>query len=197
MKYWSSQGLEKLLLSVVLLMLPVLSACAAPMAEPEKAAASRPAVSQIQSEPLPVGSAAPAFDLPATYGRQVKLSDYAGKNLLLIFYPKDNTSGCTLQLCALRDAYASFQALNTEGLASNPDTVESHETFADRQQYKFPILADMKQTMAQDYHAWNPETTRVARTVYIIDGHGIIRYAKRGLPNNEELLEAVRSLKPQ
>jgi peroxiredoxin Q/BCP len=143
------------------------------------------------AEPLKVGTKAPDFNLPATYGRKVKLADYAGKNLIIVFYPMDNTPGCTVQLCALRDEYASFQKLNTEGIASNPNTVASHEQFAKRQNYKFPVLADEDKSMAKAYRTLNP-LGFVDRTVYIVDGNGIIRYAKRGMPSNDELRQAIQ-----
>ncbi len=145
--------------------------------------------------PLAVGTRAPNFDLLATYGRQVALGDYAGKNLIIIFYPMDDTPGCTVQLCALRDEYPTFEELNAEGIASNPNTVASHEAFADKQQYLFPILADEDKAMALDYRVLGSGGF-VERTVYIVDGDGIIRYAKRGMPSNDELREALQSMSP-
>jgi peroxiredoxin Q/BCP len=142
--------------------------------------------------PLAVGTPAPDFDLPATGGRQVKLSDYRGKNLIVVFYPKDQTPGCTQQLCALRDDLAPLAALNTEVLASNPDSVESHERFSQKQGYTFPILVDAERTMARDYHALK-EGGGIQRTVYIIDKDGIIRYSKQGLPPDSELIAAIQS----
>jgi thioredoxin-dependent peroxiredoxin len=143
--------------------------------------------------PLPVGTKAPDFDLPATGGRQVKLSDFKGKNLIIVFYPKDQTPGCTQQLCALRDDTELFQALNTEFIASNPDSVESHERFCAAQSYQFPILVDSERTMAKAYHALKEDGKGIQRTVYILDGDGVIQYAKQGLPPDTELAEAIRS----
>ena len=143
--------------------------------------------------PLPVGSKAPDFDLPATGGRQVKLSDYKGKNLILVFYPKDQTPGCTQQLCALRDDTPLFQALDTEFLASNPASIESHERCAAAQNYAFPIAVDAERTMAKAYRALKEDGKGIQRTVYIIDADGVIRYAKQGLPSDAELAEVIRS----
>jgi peroxiredoxin Q/BCP len=145
-----------------------------------------------QTQPLAVGTPAPDFDLPATGNRQVKLSDYRGKNLVIVFYPKDQTPGCTQQLCALRDDEALFAAVNTAFIASNPDSVESHERFAEKQGYTFPILVDADRSMAQAYHALK-EGDGIQRTVYIIDKDGIIRYAKQGLPPDSELIDAIKS----
>jgi peroxiredoxin Q/BCP len=144
-------------------------------------------------QPLPVGTKAPEFDLPATGARQVKLSDYRGKNLIIVFYPKDQTPGCTQQLCALRDDTEMFQGLNTEFLASNPDAVDSHERFAEKQSYKFPILVDADRSMARAYHALKEDGQGIQRTVYIIDKEGVIRYGKQGLPSDTELAEAIQS----
>lgn len=145
-----------------------------------------------QTQPLAVGVPAPEFNLPATGGRQIKLSDYRGKNLVIVFYPKDQTPGCTQQLCSLRDDLAVFNEVNTDVLASNPDSVESHERFAEKQGYTFPILVDAEKTMALNYHALK-EGGGIQRTVYIIDKDGMIRYGKQGLPPDSELLEAIKS----
>ena len=144
-------------------------------------------------QPLPVGVKAPEFDLPATAGGQVKLSDFAGQNLIIVFYPKDQTPGCTQQLCALRDDTEAFRQLNTAFIASNPDSLDSHERFSAAQSYKFPILVDADRTMARDYHALKEDGAGIQRTVYILDGQGVIRYAKQGLPSDTELMDAIRA----
>jgi peroxiredoxin Q/BCP len=146
-----------------------------------------------QYQPLPVGTKAPDFNLPATGGKQVKLSDYAGKNLIIVFYPKDQTPGCTQQLCALRDDTEMFKAINTEFIASNPDSVESHERFSTAQSYKFPILVDAERTMAKAYRALKEDGKGIQRTVYIIDAAGVVRYSKQGLPSDTELSNAIQA----
>ena len=146
-----------------------------------------------QLELLAVGSKAPNFDLPAHDGTQITLGDYAGKNLVIVFYPKDSTPGCTRQLCALRDDRETFKGLNTEVLASNPGSANSHTNFVEKQQYNFPILVDAEREMAASYHTLKENGTSIERTVYIIDGEGVIRYAKRGLPSDEELIEAINN----
>jgi peroxiredoxin Q/BCP len=144
-------------------------------------------------QPLPAGTKAPDFNLPATGGRQVKLSDYQGKNLIIVFYPKDQTPGCTQQLCALRDDMEMFKALNTEVIASNPDSIESHERFCTAQGYQFPILVDAERSMAKAYHALKEDGKGIQRTVYIVDANGVIRYGKQGLPADSELAAVIRS----
>lgn len=110
-----------------------------------------------QFQPLAIGTPAPDFDLPAHTGEQVKLSDFRGKNLIIVFYPKDQTPGCTKQLCALRDDQEHFAKLNTAIIASNPDSAESHTRFAEKQSYAFPILVDAEKKMADAYHALKSE----------------------------------------
>jgi peroxiredoxin Q/BCP len=146
-----------------------------------------------QYQPLSTGIQAPDFNLPATGDKQIKLSDYKGKNLIIVFYPKDQTPGCTKQLCALRDDTEMFKALNTEFIASNPDDVESHERFRTAQSYAFPILVDAERSMAQAYHALKEDGKGIQRTVYIVDKDGMIRYSKQGLPPDTELAEAIKS----
>jgi thioredoxin-dependent peroxiredoxin len=145
------------------------------------------------SQPLLVGTPAPDFNLPASGGATIQLGDYHGQNLILVFYPRDQTPGCTRQLCALRDDKALFDGLNTAVLGSNPGSLESHDRFVAAQSYPFPILVDADRTMAKDYHALKEDGKGIVRTVYIIDGAGIIRYAQQGLPPDTELMEAIRS----
>jgi peroxiredoxin Q/BCP len=152
-----------------------------------------PDATTAMATPLAVGTPAPAFDLPATGGRQIKLSDYRGRNLIVVFYPKDQTPGCTQQLCALRDDLAMFNALQTDVLASNPDSLESHERFVTAQGYNFPILVDAQRTMARDYQVLK-ENNGIQRTVYIIDGQGIIRFGQQGMPSDSDLADLIRSL---
>lgn len=144
--------------------------------------------------PLAIGTQAPAFDLPASSAEgNIKLSDYAGKNLILVFYPKDKTPGCTRQLCALRDDKTLFEGLNTAIIASNPGSLKSHESFTEKESYTFPILVDAERTMARDYHALKENGTSIQRTVYIIDGNGVIQFAQQGMPTDETLAEAIRN----
>jgi peroxiredoxin Q/BCP len=142
---------------------------------------------------LPIGSKAPSFSLPATFNQQISLSDYSGKNLILVFYPMDNTPGCTIQLCALQDQYEALQKENTEVLASNPGSLESHEKFAKNKAYPFPLLVDSKKEMARAYKALG-QMGLIDRTVYIIGKDGRIRFAERGLPSVETLWEVIRDL---
>src|SRR3990172_9683234 len=89
-----------------------------------------------------VGKPVPNFKLPATGGKDIKFSDLKGKNVVLYFYPKDNTPGCTLEGQNFRDRHAAFAALNTVILGVSRDSVESHESFKEKQGYNFDLLSD-------------------------------------------------------
>ena len=142
---------------------------------------------------LQTGLKAPNFSLPATGGKNVSLNDFKGKNLIIVFYPMDNTPGCTAQLCALRDEYSMFKSLNTEVIGSNPASVSSHEKFAKKQSYPFPLLADEKKEMAKAYNVdGNIGFNR--RTVYILDGNGIVRFGERGTPTIGTLQSVIKRI---
>jgi thioredoxin-dependent peroxiredoxin len=148
-------------------------------------------------KPLPVGTPAPEFSLPASgveAGKHVSLHDYAGQHLVLVFYPRDKTPGCTKQLCALQDDLAQFNALNCAVLASNNGSLTSHTSFAEKYGYHFPILVDADQGMAQAYSVIK-EQGGYQRTVYVIDGKGIIQFAEQGMVKHEALLAVLNSLK--
>lgn len=168
------------------------------LAEPAKATPKQAAKVQKQwkqdgSTLLPIGHKAPNFSLPATTGKPVKLADYQGKKLIIIFYPMDQTPGCTIQLCAMRDLYPEIKALGGEGIAVNPASVESHRKFAAKQNYQFPLLEDKKKTMAHDYGVLG-HLGMINRTVYIVDKKGIVRFAQRGMPSTQDLLQALKKI---
>lgn len=156
--------------------------------------ASVTSASALAEDMLPLGTKAPQFELPATGGQTISLRQFRNKkHLIVVFYPGDNTPGCTIQLCALRDEYSKVKALDAEVLASNPASVKSHEGFAKRQQYPFPIVADTQHQMAKNYGV-DGLLGFNRRTVYIIDKQGIIRFADRGMPSVETLLSTLKKL---
>jgi peroxiredoxin Q/BCP len=140
------------------------------------------------SDPLPVGSPAPDFTLPDDRGNSVSLKALRGKNVVLVFYPRDETSVCTQQLCEFRDAWAEVQSKNTVVFGVNPQDAKSHAQFRGHRKYPFPLLSDAGQKMGESYHA---KGLIVKRTVYLIGPDGIIRYAKRGKPEPSEVLAAA------
>jgi thioredoxin-dependent peroxiredoxin len=142
---------------------------------------------------LPVGANAPDFrEVLATGNRKINLSDFEGKFLIMVFYPKDQTPGCTQQLCALRDDVKLFADLNTEIIGVNPDGLESHEKFVAAQNYPFPILVDEGKKIAADYGALKAEGG-IQRTVYIVSPDGVVIFAEQGMPTDEKLADAIRN----
>jgi peroxiredoxin Q/BCP len=138
---------------------------------------------------LKIGSQAPDFSLLSSNGDTVHLKDFAGKhNVVLIFYPGDQTPGCTAQLCAIRDDYSLFETKNAKVFGVNPADVASHKKFVEKQKYQFPLLVDEKKHVAKLYGC---DGLMIRRTVYVIDTTGKIIFAKRGRPANEEILKAI------
>jgi peroxiredoxin Q/BCP len=140
------------------------------------------------SDPLRVGDRAPDFALPDQDGNTVSLSSLAGKNVVLVFYPADETTVCTKQLCEFRDSWAIAQQKNAIVLGVNPAGAKKHAAFKSHHQFPFPLLVDSGQKMASDYHA---NGIIVKRTVYLIGKSGKIRYARRGKPDTQEVLAAA------
>ncbi len=139
---------------------------------------------------LPIGSAAPDFSLVSDKGDSVHLADFQGKkNVVLIFYPGDQTPGCTKQLCAIRDDYSQFEKKNTVVFGVNPANRESHKRFVEKQGYQFPLLVDEGRKVATLYGA---KGLIVKRTVVVIDTKGKIAYYKQGMPPNSEILAAIK-----
>ena len=147
-------------------------------------------------KPLAVGTIAPHFKLPASgipKGETLSLTDFKGNPWVLVFYPRDKTPGCTKQLCALQDDLAQFASLNCKVVASNFGTLASHESFAAKYGYMFPILADAEKTMATAYSVLKSDGG-TQRTVYFIDAEGIIRFGEQGMVKHEALHAILHSL---
>jgi peroxiredoxin Q/BCP len=141
------------------------------------------------SDPLPVGAQAPDFSLPDQDGNQVSLAALRGKNVVLVFYPRDETSVCTQQLCEFRDRWPDVQSKNTVVFGINPQDAGTHAKFREHQQYPFPLLTDAGQKIGALYRT---RGLIVKRTVYLIGPDGVIRYAKRGKPEPAEVLAAAQ-----
>jgi len=142
------------------------------------------------SKPLAVGEPAPDFSVPRENGSRVTLSALRGKNVVLVFYPADDTSVCTKQLCEFRDAWADVQAKNTVVFGVNPARGTRHESFRDKHRLPFPLLVDEDQRVAKLYRSSGLGVPR--RTVYLIGPDGVIRYARRGKPDPAEVLAAAQ-----
>jgi peroxiredoxin Q/BCP len=145
-----------------------------------------------------VGDRAPAFTLPATGGTSVSLSDFAGKPVVLVFYPGDDTPVCTKQLNSYNDDLGEFEALDAHVLGISPQNVDSHDRFAGKHGFRFPLLADTDKAVAGLYGTLGP-LGFPRRSVFIVDGDGVIRYAHRAIagltyrPVNE-LVDVLRGL---
>ncbi len=139
------------------------------------------------SSPLSVGTPAPDFSVPDQDGSRVTLSALRGQNVVLVFYPADNTSVCTKQLCEFRDEWAQVTARNALLFGVNPG--RSHTQFRDRHQLPFPLLYDEAQKVAKQYRADGWFVPK--RTVYLIGPDGVIRFAQRGKPAPKQVLSAA------
>jgi peroxiredoxin Q/BCP len=139
------------------------------------------------SPPLAVGTPAPDFAVPDQNGNLVTLSGLKGRNAVLVFYPADDTTVCTKQLCEFRDLWPLAQQKNTLVLGVNPG--KHHARFCERYQFPFPLLFDKGQKMGAAYHARGLVVPK--RTVYLIGPDGMIRYSRRGKPDPEEVLAAA------
>ena len=134
---------------------------------------------------IDTGDAAPDFALPADDGSTVSLSDFRGRRLVLYFYPKDDTSGCTAQACELRDDLPAFSALGVDVVGVSPDSVASHVKFKTKYDLNFPLLADENHTLAEAYGVWQEKSMYgrkymgIVRSTFLIGADGRIEGAWR------------------
>jgi peroxiredoxin Q/BCP len=141
------------------------------------------------STPLAAGTPAPDFTLSDDSGWPVTLSKLRGKNVVLVFYPGDDTPGCTKQLCQFRDDWADARKRGVEVFGVNPQSAQKHEKFRSKFNFPFPLLVDKGQQVAALYQA---NGLIVKRTVYLIGPDGKILFARRGMPNPTEVLAAAK-----
>ncbi len=129
---------------------------------------------------LEIGSLAPEFTLPDQNGDMRSLSDYRGQKVILYFYPKDMTSGCTKQACAFGELYPQFREKGAVVLGVSKDTVASHKRFEEKHGLPFTLLSDTEKTVIQAYDVWKEKklygkvSMGVVRTTYLIDESGVI-----------------------
>ena len=129
---------------------------------------------------IEVGAQAPDFTLRDAQGNAVSLKDYRGKKVVLYFYPRDNTPGCTREACAFREAHGQFQAQNAVVLGVSKDSVASHKKFEEKYGLPFPLLSDEGLEAIRAYDVWQEKnmygkkTMGVVRTTYLIDESGVI-----------------------
>lgn len=129
---------------------------------------------------LEVGTKAPVFTLPDQNGKIHSLEDYRGQKVILYFYPKDNTPGCTKQACGYSERYPQFMEKGVEILGVGKDTVASHKRFEEKQGLTFTLLSDPERKVIQAYDVWKEKknygkvSMGVVRTTYLIDEEGVI-----------------------
>lgn len=129
---------------------------------------------------LNVGDLAPEFELPADNGETIRLSDFRGKRVVLYFYPKDDTPGCTTQACGFRDAYPQIEEQNAVVIGVSPDSVASHQKFKTKFDLPFLLVADEQHSLAEAYGVWGEKSMYgkkymgVTRSHFIIDENGYL-----------------------
>lgn len=132
-----------------------------------------------------LGQTVPDFQLPATGGKTIKLTDFLGKKVVLYFYPKDNTPGCTQEGCAFRDRYPEFDEHNAAVLGVSRDSIKIHEGFKAKQQFPFDLLADREETLCQLFdviklkNMYGKQVRGIERSTFLIDEQGILIYEWR------------------
>ena len=146
------------------------------------------------------GKPAPDFELESDTGEKVKLSQFRGRPVVLYFYPKDDTPGCTTEACEFRDAYDVYRERGAEVLGVSPDTVTSHEKFKSKYQLPFTLLADPEHEVAERYGVWGERKYAgktymgIKRSTFVIDEDGNVARAMLGIKpagHAEEVLNAL------
>ena len=147
---------------------------------------------------LSAGDRAPLIDLPDQQGTQRRSDQLNGQPLVLFFYPKDDTPGCTMEACAFRDSYADIQALGAVVWGVSGDNADSHQRFAARHNLPFPLLVDKGNRLRQAFGVPSVLGLLPGRVTYVIDGEGVIRHVFNNLldgpAHRREALEALHRL---
>ncbi len=150
---------------------------------------------------LEAGAQAPGFTLPDGEGGCVSLADFAGKRVVLYFYPKDNTPGCTRQACAFAGAFEEFRQLGAVVIGISKDSVASHKRFAEKHGLPFLLLSDPELTAIQAYGVWQEKkmcgkvSMGVVRTTFIIDQDGVIEKVMSKVKPDTNAAEVLAYLK--
>ncbi len=150
--------------------------------------------------PLNVGDVAPPFELPSDSGATVKLSDLRGRRVVLYFYPKDDTSGCTTQACGFRDAYPVIEEQNAIVLGVSPDGVKSHQKFKTKYDLPFTLLVDEDHAVAEAYGVWGEKSMYgkkymgIVRSHFVIDEQGRIADAQLKVSPKDSVARALAAL---
>ena len=146
---------------------------------------------------------APAFALKATNGATLKLSELKGKPVVIFFYPKDDTPGCTKEACAFRDRLAEIQKLGAVVLGVSADDVASHKKFSEKFSLNFPLLADTDHRMAEQYGAWREKnmygkiSMGIQRSTFLIDANGVVTKVWKKVSvdgHDQQVIDALQAL---
>src|SRR5699024_9871806 len=152
---------------------------------------------------LEVGKQAPQFTLPNQKGEKVSLADYKGKHVVLYFYPKDDTPGCTTEACDFRDNHESFQDLDAVILGVSPDTEESHKKFVDKHELPFELLVDEEKEVAEQFGVWQlkkkfgKEYMGIVRSTFILDKEGVLQKEFRDIQVKGHVEEALNYIREE
>ena len=146
------------------------------------------------------GKPAPDFELTTDSGERVKLSDLRGQPVVLYFYPKDDTPGCTTQACGIRDVYADFRERGAVVLGVSPDDEASHAKFKDKYSLPFTLLADPDHRVADQYGVWKErnmygkKSMGIERSTFVIDSDGIVTKAMRRVKPDTHAADVLAAL---
>jgi len=149
---------------------------------------------------LEVGTKAPSFNLAAQDGVFHSLEEYSGKKLVLYFYPKDNTSGCTKQACSFAELFPAFREKGAEVVGVSKDSVQSHKKFAEKYSLPFTLLSDVSLDTLKAYDVWKEKKLYgktfmgVVRTTYLIDENGVIIRAEEKVNAGENPANTLKML---
>lgn len=148
-----------------------------------------------------IGKRAPAFDLPATGGQQIDLSDLVGEKVVLYFYPKDSTPGCTQEGCDFRDAMSRIKRAGAVVLGVSRDSIASHEKFKQKQGFNFDLLSDQDEQTCKVYGVIKDKTMYgrkvrgIERSTFLIDEKGVLRKEWRGVKVDGHVDEVIAAIK--
>lgn len=155
------------------------------------------------AEWVQVGEMAPDFDLASDQGENVRLASFRGKPVVVYFYPKDDTPGCTVEACRFRDRQSELKELGVEVFGISPDPVSSHVEFSEKFHLNFPLLADEDHRVAEAFGAWREKTRNgqtkmgVHRSTFLIDSDGRIRNVWTTVnveEHDQEVIDAIKQL---
>ncbi len=147
---------------------------------------------------LKIGDQAPDFSVPDQDGNSISLKDYKGKKLVLFFYPKASTPGCTAEACNLNDNYAKFQSQGYEILGVSADSQKRQQNFKNKYEFQYPLLADEEKEVINAYQVWGPkkfmgrEFDGIHRTTFVIDENGVIEDVIQKVKTKEHTAQILK-----